>query len=54
MSDREQKPVKHEPGPEGSREHVIGWSNLGQFCSEPNCEINVRAALSRDTKEKEV
>lgn len=25
---------------EGSREHVLSYSNLGTRCSEPECEIN--------------
>jgi len=24
----------------GARYHVVSWSNRGQHCSEPNCEIN--------------
>ncbi len=34
---------------EGARYHVIGWSNLGRWCSEPNCEVNrnTRATLGQ-------
>lgn len=27
---------------EGARFHVLSWSNLGQHCSEPRCEVNRR------------
>ncbi len=35
---------------EGSREHVIWWSNLGRHCSEPSCEINERASARRQPR----
>jgi hypothetical protein len=32
--------IKHPPHQEGSRHHVISYSNKGRHCSEPRCEIN--------------
>ena len=37
---KEMKDIVEHIVKEGSREHVISWSNKGAECSEPNCEIN--------------
>lgn len=34
------KTVPHPLHKEGSREHVISYSTLGLYCSEPDCEVN--------------
>ncbi len=47
--------IKHPPHQEGSRQHVLSWSNLGRHCSEPNCEINLtRDDASHDAPTYEV
>lgn len=45
MPDKEGvRTVPHIHAEEGSRRHVISYSTEGAYCSEPDCEINVRAS----------
>ncbi len=39
--EHEEEEVKH-IHKEGSRNHVVSYSTLGVYCSEPNCEVNRR------------
>ena len=48
--ERKERGVKH-IHKEGSREHVIMYSTLGRYCSDPNCEVN-RRREERDESQK--